>query len=288
MPRILSRGGHAERELENVAILADSLDATVEVTANDLVLSAESFRRRELPLHRWLCRTARSGRDDTVKLTGPIRLQMLATRCARSDYLAGRPEFAPQLDSTPSGPRTISESNHRTQPGAHAANQPKSADEKGSRVGALIHAGPSDYLERCLRYVVGEEVPLWTGVAFAGSKSSWGFLYCTTWVWQPFAFGFPRLWFDLVHGAPYVNPQALVPRTGAVWAAFTLLQFIALVRWQVQPLWLSVVAGVRLTEIFSDWVYLFMAQNLTLLGKLGLLAQVPMNLALGIFLSGAS
>ena len=44
MPRILSRGGHAERALENVAILADSLDATVEVTANDLVLSAESFR----------------------------------------------------------------------------------------------------------------------------------------------------------------------------------------------------------------------------------------------------
>ena len=103
MPRILSRGGHAERELENVAILADSLDATVEVTANDLVLSAESFRRRELPLHRWLSRTARSGRDDTVKLTGPIRLQMLATRCARSGYLAGRPEFATSTRQHPIG-----------------------------------------------------------------------------------------------------------------------------------------------------------------------------------------
>src|SRR6266511_3681740 len=53
---------------------------------------------------------------------------------------------------------------------------------------------------------------------------------------------FPSLWFRLFHGAPYIDPQALLRRTGAVWVAFTLLQFLALVRWKKQPHWLVLIA----------------------------------------------
>lgn len=98
------------------------------------------------------------------------------------------------------------------------------------------------------------------------------------------ALGFPSLWFDLIHGSAYIDPQSLMPRTGAVWASFSLFQLVALTQWQVRPYWLTVVAGIRLTEIFSDWVYLFFAQDLTRFGELGLLVQVPMNVALGAYL----
>jgi len=89
---------------------------------------------------------------------------------------------------------------------------------------------------------------------------------------------FPETWFRVFHNAPYVDPQALLRRTGAVWAAFTLFQFIALLRWRSQPYWLPLVAGIRLTEVFSDWVYLYMADSVTWLGRAGLLASPPANI----------
>ncbi|KRT66312.1 MAG: hypothetical protein XU11_C0010G0027 [Candidatus Dadabacteria bacterium CSP1-2] len=97
-------------------------------------------------------------------------------------------------------------------------------------------------------------------------------------------FFFPEAWFNTMHGAPYVDPQGLLRRTGAVWAAFVLIQFIALLRWQKEPYWLAVVAGVRFTEIFSDWVYLGVASNMTWLGTIGLFVSPPANLIFGIFL----
>jgi hypothetical protein len=45
-----------------------------------------------------------------------------------------------------------------------------------------------------------------------------------------------------------------------------------------------VVAGVRFTEIFSDWVYLGVASNMTWLGTIGLFVSPPANLIFGIFL----
>lgn len=89
---------------------------------------------------------------------------------------------------------------------------------------------------------------------------------------------FPSWWFQLFHGAAYIDPQALLKRTGAVWVAFTLLQLLALVRWKQQPHWLVLIAGVRLTEIFSDWTYLAFCESLTLAGWIGLLVSPPANL----------
>jgi hypothetical protein len=89
---------------------------------------------------------------------------------------------------------------------------------------------------------------------------------------------FPSLWFRLFHDAAYVDPQGLLRRTGAVWVAFTLLQLLALVRWTKQPHWLVLIAGVRLTELFSDWSYLLFCSSITLTGRLGLLVAPPANL----------
>lgn len=92
---------------------------------------------------------------------------------------------------------------------------------------------------------------------------------------------FPATWFRVVHNAPYVDPQGLLRRTGAVWAAFTLFQLLALVKWQKKPYWLVLVAGVRLTEVFSDWAYLYFAASITSYGRIGLLIAAPANVVFG-------
>jgi hypothetical protein len=94
---------------------------------------------------------------------------------------------------------------------------------------------------------------------------------------------FPETWFKVFHDAPYIDPQGLCRRTGAVWAAFTLLQIIALFRWEKEPWWLVLIAGVRLTEIFSDWTYIYVSQSLTPFGFFGLFISPPTNLVTGIF-----
>ncbi len=91
----------------------------------------------------------------------------------------------------------------------------------------------------------------------------------------------PDLWFRFIHGAERVDPQGLILRTGAVWAAFSLFQFIAWRKWQIQPYWLAVVAGIRLTEVFSDWTYLYVASDITWFGWFGLFINPPMNVFLG-------
>jgi hypothetical protein len=95
---------------------------------------------------------------------------------------------------------------------------------------------------------------------------------------------FPEAWYRFFHDAPYVDPQGLLRRTGAVWVAFTLLQLIALFRWEKEPWWLVLIAGVRWTELFSDWTYIAVAQGVTSLGGLGLFLAPPANLAFGWFL----
>ena len=97
-------------------------------------------------------------------------------------------------------------------------------------------------------------------------------------------FAIPDYWFETFHGAPYIDPQALLKRTGAVWAAFTLLQLIAFIRWEKAAWWLVLIAGVRFTELFSDWVYIWMASSMTPFGKFGLFIAPPSNLIFGIFL----
>jgi hypothetical protein len=98
------------------------------------------------------------------------------------------------------------------------------------------------------------------------------------------ALGFPETWFKIFHGVAYVDPQGLLRRTGALWVAFTLLQAITFFKWEKQPYWLVLVAGVRLTELFSDWTYLYFAQNITTYGRIGLLIAPPGNLLFGWYL----
>lgn len=95
---------------------------------------------------------------------------------------------------------------------------------------------------------------------------------------------YPEKWFSIFHGAPYIDPQGLLKRTGAVWVAFTLLQLIAVFRWEKEPWWLVLIAGVRLTELFSDWTYMYVAQSMTTMGRIGLFIAPPGNLAFGWFL----
>jgi hypothetical protein len=95
---------------------------------------------------------------------------------------------------------------------------------------------------------------------------------------------YPETWFRIFHGVEYVDPQGLLRRTGALWVAFTLFQAVALFRWEKQPYWLAVVAGIRLTELFSDWTYLYFAQNITTYGRIGLLIAPPGNLLFGWYL----
>lgn len=97
---------------------------------------------------------------------------------------------------------------------------------------------------------------------------------------------YPDKWFTIFHGVPYGDrdPMGLLKRTGAVWVAFSLLQLIAFFRWEKAPWWLVLIAGVRLTELFSDWTYMYVAESMTTVGRLGLFIAPPGNLAFGWFL----
>ncbi len=94
----------------------------------------------------------------------------------------------------------------------------------------------------------------------------------------------PETWFQLFHGADYVDPQGLLRRTGALWVAFSLFQFIALLKWTSQPYWLPLVAGIRLTEVFSDWTYIYFAESVTWYGKMGLFIAPPGNIVFAVIL----
>lgn len=93
----------------------------------------------------------------------------------------------------------------------------------------------------------------------------------------------PQMWFDTIHGVPYVDPQGLLRRTGAIWATFALLQLIALIRWPTRTYWIAIIAGVRLSEIFADWAYLFFAQDKTAFGSIALFVATPANIAISLF-----
>ncbi|MEZ0227418.1 MAG: hypothetical protein ACAI25_02255 [Planctomycetota bacterium] len=94
----------------------------------------------------------------------------------------------------------------------------------------------------------------------------------------------PGLWFSIFHGVPYVDPQGFLRRCAANWAAFALLQGIAFVRWKQSPRWLAIVAGVRLSDVFTDWTYLAFSQDLTWFGRVGLALSSPMNVICGLLL----
>lgn len=101
------------------------------------------------------------------------------------------------------------------------------------------------------------------------------------------AFFFPEFWFKIFHGVPYTDPQGFLRRCGANWTAFALLQIIALAKWEKKPYWLAIVAGVRFSDMFTDWTYLWFCSNITIFGKISLFAISPLNLVFGLFFLNA-
>jgi hypothetical protein len=95
----------------------------------------------------------------------------------------------------------------------------------------------------------------------------------------------PETWFATIHGAPHVDPQGLLQRTGSIWLAFAVLQIAAIVRWQRAPWWLMLVAGARFAELFADWTWLLAAGDLTAFGRIALLVSTPLNLVFGLVLA---
>jgi hypothetical protein len=91
------------------------------------------------------------------------------------------------------------------------------------------------------------------------------------------AFAFPQLWYTVFHGVGYVDPQGLLRRMGANWAAFALLQIVAWRRWREEPVWLAIVAGARWSDGLTDWTYLVFANDLTWFARVSLFAASPMN-----------
>lgn len=88
-------------------------------------------------------------------------------------------------------------------------------------------------------------------------------LVLCVWAWTA-----PELWFRVWHGADYVDPQALLPRCAANWTGFFLVQLVALVRWRRERWWLAVVAGVRLSDVFTDTTCSLLASDVTLAARI--------------------
>jgi hypothetical protein len=103
----------------------------------------------------------------------------------------------------------------------------------------------------------------------------------TTW-----AGAFPELWFRVFHGVPYdgADPEGFLRRCAANWAAFALMQAIALARWKRDAVWLAVVAGVRLSDVFTDATYVTVARDTTWFARAVLAPSSVMNVVLGVFL----
>lgn len=101
------------------------------------------------------------------------------------------------------------------------------------------------------------------------------------------AFFLPQAWFKIFHGSLYIDPQGFLRRCAANWLAFALIQLLALLKWRKKPYWLAVVAGVRLSDIFTDWAYLFFSSSITLFGRAGLFIISPLNLLLGLYFLNA-
>ena len=98
----------------------------------------------------------------------------------------------------------------------------------------------------------------------------------------------PELWFHWFHHAePAGFDVALLRRAGGQWAAFALVQAIALVRWRRQPLWLVVVAGARISDFFTDLSYIAAVPSLTAFGWAALVPPAFLNLAFAVTMMAA-
>jgi hypothetical protein len=94
----------------------------------------------------------------------------------------------------------------------------------------------------------------------------------------------PGLWFSFFHdSAPQGLETALLRRAAGQWTAFALAQTLALIFFRRQPVWCAIMAGIRLSDVFTDLFYMLSAQPLTAHGWL-VLAPLPLVNAVGVLL----
>ena len=89
----------------------------------------------------------------------------------------------------------------------------------------------------------------------------------------------PDLWFKVFHASvPAGLEIAFLRRSAGQWAAFALAQAITLWRWQKQPVWLPITAGIRFSDLFTDISYILAVPSLTTIGWMLLLPPPLLNL----------
>ena len=89
----------------------------------------------------------------------------------------------------------------------------------------------------------------------------------------------PDLWFKVFHAlVPAGLEVAFLRRSAGQWAAFALAQAITLWRWQKQPVWLPIAAGIRFSDLFTDISYILAVPSLTTIGWMLLLPPPLLNL----------
>ena len=89
----------------------------------------------------------------------------------------------------------------------------------------------------------------------------------------------PDLWFKVFHASvPAGLEVAFLRRSAGQWAAFALAQAITLWRWQKQPVWLPIAAGIRFSDLFTDISYILAVPSLTTIGWMLLLPPPLLNL----------
>lgn len=94
----------------------------------------------------------------------------------------------------------------------------------------------------------------------------------------------PQLWFSFFHdSAPQGLELALLRRAAGQWTAFTLAQALALILFRKKSVWLPIMAGIRLSDAFTDLFYMLSAQAMTTRGWL-ILAPLPLINVAGVFL----
>jgi hypothetical protein len=103
------------------------------------------------------------------------------------------------------------------------------------------------------------------------------------------AFGFPDLWFALFHhdldGSE--GARLFLRRCGAAWAAFLVLQILALRNYEKGAHWLAIVAGVRLSDALTDPMYVVLASDPTWVAYLLLPGAGVVNIVFGWFFLSA-
>ncbi len=93
----------------------------------------------------------------------------------------------------------------------------------------------------------------------------------------------PELWFQLLHHAdPAGFETALLRRAAGQWLAFALVQAIALWRWRAEPVWLVIVAGARVSDLFTDLSYIAAVPSLTTFGWATLTPPAFLNAAFAV------